>query len=333
MNKPKVINSLKALNASTAKEDVSKNDIYALAPHMIEEEEGFNSRGAFCDDYWEREDVKAEIASLADAYKRGDFVPPMIVKFVDGRAFVREGHRRLRALNLAIEQGAEIQKIQVLEHRGDEAEQTALILTANNGKPLTALEKAVVYGRLSSWGWSDKQIGDKVGLTSEKIRQDRALLELPLELKKMIQADVISASYGAELFAEHGTKAIDIINAAMVDNDSTDNAPQTEEKKTKRITRKQVEKGPRMTKKVVKSMHQSLQGLSAGLGDAVPEGEGYALKISKEVYEQLMELQETLGLAESDGEKPEKDQQDLFESEHPMNTENPAEKEAIPTVF
>lgn len=62
-----------------------KGDGFTISPQLLLEEEGFNTRGAFCEDYYERPDIKAGIRVLADAYKRGDYVPPIIVKVIDGR--------------------------------------------------------------------------------------------------------------------------------------------------------------------------------------------------------------------------------------------------------
>ncbi|WP_312271576.1 hypothetical protein [Pseudomonas sp.] len=69
----KQINSLKALN--TFSDDVSKSDLFSIAPELLIEEEGFNSRGAFTENYFERPEVAAHIRSLADAYKAGRYVP------------------------------------------------------------------------------------------------------------------------------------------------------------------------------------------------------------------------------------------------------------------
>ncbi len=114
-------------------EELKKGDGFTISPQLLLEEEGFNTRGAFCEDYYERPDIKAGIRVLADAYKRGDYVPPIIVKVIDGKVYVREGHRRRRAILLAIEEGADIQFVQVVEHKGDEAEQSLLIATSNDG--------------------------------------------------------------------------------------------------------------------------------------------------------------------------------------------------------
>ncbi|HBU0563312.1 TPA: hypothetical protein MCP53_002799 [Klebsiella pneumoniae] len=132
-----VINSLRALKGVTAPEELKKGDGFTISPQLLLEEEGFNTRGAFCENYYERPDIKAGIRVLADAYKRGDYVPPIIVKVIDGKVYVREGHRRRRAILLAIEEGADIQFVQVVEHKGDEAEQSLLIATSNDGLPLS----------------------------------------------------------------------------------------------------------------------------------------------------------------------------------------------------
>lgn len=187
-----------------------------MAPDLLKEEVGFNSRGAFCDNYFEREDVVAHIRNLADAYTRGDYVPPIIVKVKAGEVFVRDGHCRRRGLLLAMSEGVEIKKVQVLEHKGDEAAQTVLIVTSNDGLALSQLERAVVYGKLAAWGWTDQEISAKVGRTYEHVRQLRQLLELPIELKRLIQDGTVSATYAAELYREHGDSALDMLNKAKI---------------------------------------------------------------------------------------------------------------------
>lgn len=285
------VNSLKSLNRESA--DVSKSDLFSVAPHLLLEEEGFNTRGAFCEDYYERPDIKDGIRSLADAYKRGDYVPPIIVKVRDGNVFVREGHRRRRAILLAISEGADIRKIQVLEHKGDEAEQTLLIATSNDGLPLTPLEKAVIYGRLANWGWSDQEIAERVGRTAEHVRQAKALLELPLELKQMIQANEVAATYASELFREHGEAAVQMLKEAKAGEG---------EEKPKKLTRKKVEKksSPKIGKKVVEAMHKSVSSLTKRLDTIKEDGDTFTLTLTRDDVEELQALREKL--AELEGE-------------------------------
>ncbi|MGU5651278.1 hypothetical protein ACV1DG_22970 [Aeromonas hydrophila] len=222
------INSLKAFARASKDEvesDVSRSDLYMINPTRIREEEGFNARGAFCEgDYYERPEVKARIRMFAEAYKRGDHIDPIVVKVIDGEIFVREGHRRLRGLHLAISEGTDIKRTPVFEHKGDEAEQALLVVTSNSGEPLTRLERAVIFARLSSWGWSDQKIATHAGnLHAESVRQDRALLNMPIELKRMVQEGIVAATYAQELFNEHGTKAVEILKNAQAEQ-SSDNA-------------------------------------------------------------------------------------------------------------
>lgn len=297
------VNSLKSLNRESP--EVSKSDLFSVAPHLLLEEEGFNTRGAFCEDYYERPDIKAGIRSLANAYKRGDYVPPIIVKVRDGNVYVREGHRRRRAIHLAISEGADIRKVQVLEHKGDEAEQTLLIATSNDGLPLTPLEKAVIYGRLANWGWSDQEIAERVGRTAEHVRQAKALLELPLELKQMIQANEVAATYASELFREHGEAAIQMLKEAK-DGEG--------EEKPRKLTRKKVEKkkSPKMGKKVVEAMHKSVSSLTKRLDTIKEEGDTFTLTLTRDDVEELQALREKLAELEGGPEgQANEEQQEL----------------------
>lgn len=296
------INSLKSLNRESA--DVSKSDLYSIAPHLILEQEGFNTRGMFCDNYWDLPDVKAGIRTLADAYLAGNYVEPMTVKVIDGNVYVREGHRRRRGLLLAISEGADIKKIQVLETKGDEAQQTLIIATSNDGLPLTPLEKAVIYGRLANWGWSDQEISRRVGKTAEHVRQARALLELPMDLKKMIQSNRISATYAAELFREHGDLAISMVMSVQQEGTRDAN----------KVTRKSVErnKRPRIQKAIVEEMQRSFTAITKRLDSIKSDGDKFTITLSRDDVDALEALREKLAALEDDSVlRPDDTQQSL----------------------
>ncbi len=304
-----VINSLRALKGVTAPEELKKGDGFTISPQLLLEEEGFNTRGAFCEDYYERPDIKAGIRVLADAYKRGDYVPPIIVKVIDGKVYVREGHRRRRAILLAIEEGADIQFVQVVEHKGDEAEQSLLIATSNDGLPLSPLERAVIYARLANWGWSDQMIAQRVGRSAEHVRIARALLEMPLELKRMIQEGSVAATYAQELYNEHGTNAVEILKKAQEEQASGDDG----KKAPKKLTKKSVEKGPRLGKKVVEAMHRGVSSITSRLDNIKPndDGETFTLTLSREDVDAFQELKAKLAELEPKTDESNEDQQEL----------------------
>lgn len=194
---------------------IRRGDGWQVDPLLLIEEEDFNPRGAFAQDYWNRPDVVAHIRGFADAYKAGRFVPPIVVVVRNGDILVRDGAHRRRGAVLAIEEGAELALVQVTEFKGDEAEQAKLVLTAADGRSLAPLERAVQYGKLVGWGWSIARIAKEANKTAEHVRTTLPLLDLPIDLKRLIAEDVIKATLAMSLYNEHGTKALDLVNEAI----------------------------------------------------------------------------------------------------------------------
>lgn len=306
-------------NLKKAIPDITKNDIFTVPVDILEVQEGFNPRGLFSDgNYYEREDVKQHIRNLADSYKEGRYVPPIVVKVIDGKVLIRDGHCRHKAILLAKSEGAEIQRIPVLELKNqNEQDENLLILTSNDGFPLSLLERAAIYGRYKAWGWTLQEISKAVGKTISHIANSLALLELPLDIKKEIDADAISASYALELYREHGTKAIDIIkevqkniSKAKETEDQTLSLPFKEEiqeegiqddgirREPVRITRRKVEGGPRLSKKIVEKMRSSFESMTQRLDFSKIESEEkedvFTITITREEAKVLLEIKEKL---------------------------------------
>ena len=194
---------------------IRRGDGWQVDPLLLIEEEGFNPRGAFARDYWNRPDVVAHVRGFAESYKAGRFVPPIVVIVRNGDILVRDGAHRRRGAVLAIEEGAQLALVQVTEFKGDEIEQAKLVLTASDGRTLGPLERAVQYGKLVGWGWSVSQIAKEVNKTPEHVRTTLPLLDLPIELKQLIAEDVIKATLALSLYNEHGTKALDLVKEAI----------------------------------------------------------------------------------------------------------------------
>lgn len=222
----KEIKEAKAKGLKAPRLPVSRGDGWSVDPLLLIEEEGFNSRGAFATDYWNRPDVVAHIRGFAESYKAGSYVPPMVVIVRDADIIIRQGAHRWRGLKLAIAEGAEIELISVIEQKGDEAEQTKLCLNDNNSRHLAPLDRAVHYGKLSNWGWSVSRIAKEIGMTAEHVRTTLVLLELPIDLKRMIADDVIRATLALQLFNDHGHKALEYVNAAIAEKETANTLAQ-----------------------------------------------------------------------------------------------------------
>jgi len=203
------INSLHALKGAF-KDDINKGNLYSLPPSMILEEPGFNKRN------YETDRVQEHIQDLKFAYMRGDPVPPIYVKVVNGEVFVKDGHLRRIAMNLAIAEGVEIERTPVLTWDGDEISETLMILTSNNGLKLEPLERAAVYHTLKAvHGLTDAEIADRTNKSVTHVKQQLDLINLPAAVKKMVQANEVSATQALDCYSKNGRKAADILKGGL----------------------------------------------------------------------------------------------------------------------
>lgn len=81
-------------------------------------------------------------------------------------------------------------------------------------------------------------IAQRVGRSAEHVRIARALLEMPLELKRMIQEGSVAATYAQELYNEHGTNAVEILKKAQEEQASGNDGKKAPKKLTKSLSRK-----------------------------------------------------------------------------------------------
>jgi len=264
---------------------VSRSDLFSVSPDMLTEEKGFNVRGVFDEAYFEQPEVEEHIRGLADSYKAGRYVPPIVVQVRNGIPYIRDGMHRRRALMLAISEGAEIKRVQVLEHHGDEAQQTLLLATINDGRPLSPMERAVIYDRLDKWGWTTQEIASSVRRTVKHVSQTLALLDMPIELKRMVQRNEIAATQAAELFRQHGDDAVSMINKARENTDKG------------KVTKKDIVQVPRMTKKVQQAVRTHLGTVTARLAATEADDTGsVTLVLDADEAQELLELRGMLGL-------------------------------------
>jgi ParB/RepB/Spo0J family partition protein len=277
------INNMKVLNRVS--QDVSRSDLFSVSPDMLTEEKGFNVRGVFDEAYFEQPEVEEHIRGLADSYKAGRYVPPIVVQVRNGIPYIRDGMHRRRALMLAISEGAEIKRVQVLEHHGDEAQQTLLLATINDGRPLSPMERAVIYDRLDKWGWTTQEIASSVRRTVKHVSQTLALLDMPIELKRMVQRNEIAATQATELFRQHGDDAVSMINKARENTDKG------------KVTKKDIVQVPRMTKKVQQAVRTHLGTVTARLAATEADDTGsVTLVLDADEAQEMLELRGMLGL-------------------------------------
>lgn len=185
-------------------------DIFRMDPAIIEVKPGFNLRKSLGD-----------LTSLKAKIKENGFSSayPIVVRMDSDTPFVCQGHRRLQAVLELISEGVKIPFVPVVnEARGTGDEQQVIDqINGNDGLPLTPLEEAEGFRRLVGFGWIEKEIAAKIGKSSLFVAQRIALLSLPNEIKKDIQAGRIAVTPVQEIAArmasgkitqEDGLKAI-----------------------------------------------------------------------------------------------------------------------------
>ena len=315
------VNSLRALNLLHKNESI-KGNLFSFDIDLIHEQVGFNPRN------YEREDVKQHIENLAACYEAGQDMPPLIVKVIDGKIYVREGHCRLRAAKLARENGAQIKRLPVYETKGDETEQSLIIVRSDQGLKLTPLERAAIYVRLINQGNTAEEIAKKLGKTANHVKQYEMLFGLPLELKRLIEDGSVAWSLALETYKEMGSGAIEFLNSALKDevakatkvnpvNDLFQGAGGGEEgdkegaeKPKPRLTASKLSSHQgfrsRLTPKLVKSVTQQFEQVvskldSIDLNEADSE-EPITVQFSREEIEQIKKLYEEIKPKDKDAD-------------------------------
>lgn len=203
------INSLRKLS-DTDKTNVKRGNAYRLDPRIIQIREGHNPRGMFTENYWQTEAAREHVNNFKQAYIRGDFIPPIVVQVINGIPYVADGEHRLRGAMEAINDGTPLQSVDVVESTGDELAQTLTLLKGNEGKPWSAVERAVIYGRFKSYGLSVEQIATQVGVTVQTVYNLLNILDMPLELKRRIQTGAISASAAISQFKRGDSEPVTV---------------------------------------------------------------------------------------------------------------------------
>lgn len=331
-----VPNSLRAMHGEY-KGKMTKTNLFMADLDLIEEEDGFNTRE------YDRPEVKEHIRKLADVYKAGEELPPLLVRVVDGRILLRDGYCRRRGALLAREEGAEIVRLPIQEVKGDEVEQSMVILTSNDGLKLTALERAKVYARLLGMNLTEDEIASRVRKTKTHVQQYLAVYGLPVKLKEYIKADVVSWSLALEMYNEHGSKAVDLLDSQHSENQAAaDASPEANKNavtpndgestvqpaalaKPKRITRKSIDAATgyrsRLTGTMVKSVTDRIGSVVKSLSEAEEVGDHVMVRMSKEEADALRALhQEILPPAKKNKDAPDSSDGDSS-SEHSQCTD------------
>lgn len=281
----KLAQSLKKWQSEN-REKGTRGNGFTIHPSALVVRDDFNARDTNVElmSDAEREEFEQYIDGLAQAYANGEYVPPIIVKMIDGKPTISDGHCRKMGLDRAISfYGADIQRVTVDEFKGDDADEVALIATSNSNRKLKPLELSAVYVRLEKFGLSDAQIATKMGKTVPHVAQVKFYSQLPVALKGMVKKDQIAIATAVDLFQKHGSKAFDIAMKMLNNINETGSGK-------KKITSKIAQ--PKMSSKE----RRTLNTVASNLHDVIKNikvdetASSISVEVTPELLKQLQEI-------------------------------------------
>ena len=160
-----------------------------------------------------REIDQEHVAEFRDAFIAGESVPPLDVQVTEKGVKVIDGHHRYYGAIEAMKAGAQIIRLECKDFVGNEADRIAFMVTRNQGRPLTALERAAAYQRLRNQGWEPDEIAKKVKRSLSDYHLH--LLTCGEELITMVRAGEVSPTTAVALSREHGPQAASVAARQM----------------------------------------------------------------------------------------------------------------------
>src|SRR5262245_23000535 len=139
---------------------------------------------------------ESEIADLADSIRTHGILQPLVVRRVDDRYELIAGERRLRAA-LA----ADWRQVPVQVRNVDDRQMAELAIVENvQRKDLNAIEKAESFQRyLDQYQCTQEELATRVSVDRSTVANLIRLLELPSEVKQMVQQGDISQGHARAL--------------------------------------------------------------------------------------------------------------------------------------
>ncbi len=180
---------------------VGRYEVFKVDPSLLRVQDGWNSRNM------EFESNQEHIQSLsASIEKRGVDNPLVVEPAGDGTFYVRDGHCRLLAVQMAIARGTEIKAVPVRRENKLSSETDKLLdqISRNSGKPLEPVEKGEVFARLVRLGWSEIQIAEAVPCPISHVRDCLRVHAAPPSLKAAVANGEVALTSAVALMRQEG---------------------------------------------------------------------------------------------------------------------------------
>lgn len=201
-----------AMNEAGAK----SSDLWMVPIANIRVIEGFNLRERNAG--YEAHIVDIGESILANGYRKDKPLTGYVGKDEESNIiYVTDGHSRLEAVAYANAKGADIQVLPVVTTPpGTNVEDlTVGLFTANNGRPLTELEKAQGLKRLIGFGIEPAEAGRRTGITTSRVNDLLLLAGSSSKIRRMVTDNEVSATEAIKQIKTHGAKAAEHLGFAL----------------------------------------------------------------------------------------------------------------------
>lgn len=191
------------------------------------------------DDFNVRRDMGDLNALMQSILSSGLQVPLKAKKIAGTEKYeVVDGHRRMCAILMAIEQGYEILYVDVMTFSGNDEEQVmSMLVTGTGQKPLTEIEQAEAINRLTGFGHRVEDIAKKMGRSLPHVYYLVKLSNLPTKVKNLIAEGYISGLAVMEIIDGEPSEDLQI---AMIEMAIEDAQKDAKEGKIKKATKKNI---------------------------------------------------------------------------------------------
>lgn len=192
-----------------------KRDFYPVDPRALKVDASYNVRDM------DSADTKEHVAELKGLIKESGVRTPLEVRLEGDDIFVVAGHCRLAAVMELIGEGIEIKTVPCIpEPKGTGVEERTLNLhLSNNGKPLTALERAKIVKRLHDFGWAPAEIARRMNWKSvASVEQHLSMVALPEPVKQRVRDGKEAATLAVQLEKENPEFAAELRRANEEEN-------------------------------------------------------------------------------------------------------------------
>lgn len=191
------------------------------------------------------------LVGLAQSIKESGVLQPLLVRRDGERFVVVEGERRLRACRKA---GIPDVPVIIDDRELDEVEVTLRQLVLNTQREnLSSVERGRAFARLmEKSGWTAAETARRIGLSEATISRDTALLTLPPEVVKRVDAGEIPASTAYQIALTGDAESqIQLADEAVIGKLTRDRVAQRAKPRRKRSLARMANRNDRLRECVV----------------------------------------------------------------------------------